>query len=284
MGDYNRDCRFAVFCRCCYYDLRGQQRPRCPECGTAFAFDDPRSFLGERPGNFARMFSRLRRRGRVLLVTLSVLLLISYGVAGFTLPSLRYPVHPAVLAAANLKAIITTWMIQQYQRPQQTVFHVDAARQDMSPSLSPWSEGRAARWKALITQLLTIAPYFIVPTMAYILVVAIFVGRRGRQGVFVLLAGLSLVVYCSVYPRDVAAWLCPGSHAFLDDYVYLPGIDFTPANAKRGRTIVAYDIHTFRRPGRRIIGFADGHVTSLWDDRAKPLFQAQGIPYPDVAN
>ena len=271
-----------MFCRCCYYDLRGQHTPRCPECGTAFAFDDPRSFLSEKPGSLARILLCLRRGRRVLVAGLSILLLVTYGVAGFTLPSLGYSVHPTVLAAANLKATITTWMIQQYERPQQMVFDVNAARQDMAPNFSPWSEGRAAQRRELVSRLLTVAPYFVVPAMIYLLAVGILVGRQARRGILALVVALSFLLYCSVYPRDVAAWLCPGTHAFLDDYVYLLGVDFTDGNSARGRTIVAYDAHTFRRRGRRIIGFADGHVTSLSDESAKALFQAQGVPYPDL--
>lgn len=270
-----------MFCRCCHYDLRGQQTPRCPECGTPFAFDDPTSFLGKKPGTLGRIGLWLRHRRRLLLVVLSILLLLSYRVAAFTLPSLAHSVHPTVLATVNLKIIITTWMIQQHGHPEQMAFDVDAAKEDMVPSLSPWTEGHAAGWRVLITQLLTVAPYFVVPTMAYLLVVAILVGRRARRGVFLLVGGLCFVVCCSAYPREVGAWLCPGSHAFLDDYVYLPGVDLTPANSDRGQTIVAYDVHTFRTGGRRIIGFAGGHVASLSDERAKALFQAQGVPYPE---
>ena len=167
-----------------------------------------------------------------------------------------------------------------YNNCPQVEFDVDAVRRSMSPSFSPWSEGRAAYCKKLMTRLLTFGPYFVIPTIVYVLAVAILIGRRARWGAFILTVTLSLVLCCSVYPHRLAGWLFPGSHAFLDDYVYLPGAYTTEANSAPGETIVAYDVNSFRGTDRRIIGFADGHVMSFSDERAKPIFQAQGIPYP----
>ena len=269
-----------MFCRRCYYDLRGQRDPRCPECGTAFAFDDPSSFLGEKPRMLGRILARLRRRRRVLLGALTFLLLISYGFGYSSLRSHSHAVHPRVLATVNLKGILTTWAIQRYDHPEQAGFDVDAARRDMRPSLSPWSEGRAAHWRALMTRFLTFAAHFVVPTIVYVLAVAILIGGRVRRGAFALGATLSLVLWCSIYPHELARRLLPGSHAFLDDYVYLPGAYASRANSAPGQTIVAYDVNSFRGAGPRIIGFADGHVMSFWGERAKPIFEVQGIPHP----
>ncbi len=270
-----------MFCRFCYYDLRGQQMPRCPECGTGFAFDDPGSVLRKTPGGLRRMLFWLRRRRRVLVVAMTILLLCSYAVASSQVRSLPKSAHTIRYAAVNLKGIMTTWLIQKYEHPQQTGFDIDAAKQDMRPSFSPWSEGGAAHRRALLIYLLVHAPLFVVPTVAYLLVVAALVGRRTRRGVVVLVVALAFVLLGSLYRHRTVGRLCPGSYLFLNDSVCLSGVDLTKANPQRGRTIAAYDAQSFRRSGRRGIAFADGHVEWLSDDRAKPLFQAQGVPYPD---
>ncbi len=272
-----------MFCCFCYHDLRGQQVPRCPECGTAFAFGDPSSFLRKYPGRFARMLFWLRRRRRVLLATLTILLLVHYAVGGSQMqrfPQSLYPFSQRYLASTNLKGILTIWMIQANDDPQQTKFDIDAARQVMGRRISPWSEVQVAKLK----RLMIFAPFFVVPTMAYLVVVVFLVGNRRRRQSFVLLAILASVLFClgygcSMHIREMAMW-CRGSYAFLDDYVYLSWVDYTCPLSKAKRTIVAYDVHSFRRAGRQLIGFADGHVEWLSDNRAKLLFQAQGVPYP----
>ncbi|MBU0716861.1 MAG: hypothetical protein KJ749_01325 [Planctomycetes bacterium] len=269
-----------MYCRHCYYDLRGQLTPRCPECGTGFAFDDPSTFLPKSPGILGRGLLALRRRRRwAILALLTLLLLASYRIA-LILPSSSHWVHPTVVSTANLKNILTIWLVQQYKDPQQTEFDVDAARQLLRPSLSPWFEWRVTWWRESITRYLKLAPRFIVLTMLYLLVVMIFVGKRMRRGAIGLILALFVVLLCSIQPAETASWLCPESHALLDDYHYLPGIDITLSGEKAHKTIVAYDIQSFRRPGRRIIGLADGFVLSMWDDRARPLFEAQGLEYP----
>ncbi len=61
----------------------------------------------------------------------------------------------------------------------------------MRPSFSPWSEGGAAHRRAWVGYLLVHAPLFVVPAMAYVLVVAVLIRRRARRGVVVLLVALS---------------------------------------------------------------------------------------------
>ncbi len=270
-----------MFCRFCYYDLHGQEMPRCPECGTAFAFDDPDSFLRKTPGSLGRTLFWLRRRRLILIIAMTVLLLWSYAAAHSHLPSLANATHPIHLARTNLKRVMTARLIQRYKHPQQTVFDLNSAKKYMQPSFSPWSEAGAAHTKALITDLLVRSPFFIVPTMAYLLAVSLLAGRRVRRGVLILLVALSLVLFGSSLPRKTADLLCGGTYEFLNDIVFLPGIDLASSNPQRGKTIAAYDAQSFCRTGGWGIAFADGHVQWYWDDRAKPLFQAQGVPYPE---
>lgn len=270
-----------MFCRQCHYDLRGQLAARCPECGTAFVFADPDTFLPRKPGHLTRILRSFRRRRNLLAVVLTAVLLASWVVAGLNLQSIRYAVHPGVLSTVNLKTILIEWQIQQNDHPGQTAFDLQAARQTMRPTLSPWSEGDSAQYRALTTYALTCAPYFAIPAVLYGITMAILFGGRPRRMALASVAVLCCVSVCSAYPGDVSVFLWPGSHAFLNDYVYISGVDFSRANTRRGKTVAAYDIQSFRRIGRRLIGFADGHVASLSNERAEPLFQAQGIRYPE---
>lgn len=280
----NRAWGLPMFCRFCYYDLHGQQIPRCPECGTAFAFDDPDSFLRKTPGSLGRMLFWFRKRRRVLAIALTILLLCSYAVASSHLPSFPRSVKIGQYASMHLKCVMTTWFIQKNDRPQQKTFDVDDAKNDMSPSFSAWSETDAAHRKRWTTYLLVHAPMFVAPTVAYLLVVAALVGRPARREAVVLIVALSSVLFGSLSPSKTAGRLCPGSYAFLNDIVFLPDVDLGRTNPQRSRTIAAYDVQSFRRLGRRCIAFASGAVQWLPDDRARPLFQAQGIPYPEPSD
>lgn len=275
-----------MFCRFCYYDLHGQEMPRCPECGTAFAFDDPDSFLQKSPGTLGRirMLLWLRRRRKAFVVALTILLLGGCAVAGSRLPSGQFSRATGGHARTNLMGIMTEWFIQKNDRPQETTFDIDAAKIAMQPGFSPWTESDASHRRALVTYLFIHAPFFVITSLVYLLLVATAVGRRARWGIVVLVAALSFVLFGSLSPFQTADRLCPGSYAFLNDIVFLPDVDLGRTNAQRSRTIAAYDVQSFRRPGRRCIAFASGAVQWLRDDRARPLFQAQGLAYPEQSD
>ncbi len=272
-----------MFCNRCYYDLRGQAVERCPECGTTFDFDDSGSHLANRPGPFGRVLLRLQRRRRALLIVLTVLLMISYAVASHYVPRFANHTHPVVLSRQNLKAALTAWTIQQYDDPEQLVFDVTAAEEDIQPSLSPWSEADAAWRRALVTYILTHGYLFAIPALVFLAALAVLVRGRTRRAALALMVASAFMVVGAIYPRETAARVCPGTYAFLDDYVYLRGVVMTSANPTRGRTIAAYDKKSFRRVGRGVIGFAAGNVVTLLEERARPLFEAQGLPYPQTS-
>ena len=73
----------------------------------------------------------------------------------------------------------------------------------------------------------------------------------------------------------VVRTLMPGSQAFLDDYVYLADVDLM-AGVQRGNTIAAYERKLWPVSGRRVVGFADGHVDRMWDEQLIELLKSQG--------
>ncbi len=71
------------------------------------------------------------------------------------------------------------------------------------------------------------------------------------------------------------------NYAYLDDYVYIDGVQFTPlAKVNRSTTIIAYEKIIYRGDGRRYIAFSDGHTNLLGENRARSLFEEQGLKYP----
>ncbi len=277
-----------MYCSRCHYDLRLLDTGRCPECGSAFDDDDPSSYVLRRPGPAARAMLWFRwRRRQVLLVALTALLLMSYVVAGDFMRQGRMNGFYAESTRENLKQVLAAWRIQQAADPEQLAFDAGAAREILRPSLSQWSEAQAEWERASLTYALARGYVLVIPTLVYLLAVAALFGGRLRRGALILIVVPAALAVGSAYPDDVAAWIYPGTYAFLDDYVYMDGVVLTSANANRGRTIAAYDKPVFRQTEPFqwcVIGFADGHVLSypITADWPRSLFEAQGIPYPDT--
>jgi hypothetical protein len=90
---------------------------------------------------------------------------------------------------------------------------------------------------------------------------------------------LLLICLPSLAPRQFSTFVVPGTHAFLDDYVYLQDVDLR--NAK-GR-IATYDWRGPPQGWPNVVAFDDGRVEILVDENhARPLFEHQGIPYPKL--
>lgn len=272
-----------MFCRGCHYDIRGSEIPRCPECGRDFVPADETTFLAELPT--LRSISRTAwaairswaMRNRVWIV-LCVALPWILAILNF-IPS--QPTHgpsPRILSYIHLKAVMTTWLIGRNDRPAWTAFDKQAARREMRGSLSGWTELDMARSRSRLAYRLRALSPAAFATAIVAGSIAILWRRRVRR-ISIALAILALLMLMPSYNADVVSrMLYPGTHAFLDDYVYVTDVDFDSPN--KGTIIAAYDWRTFKGQQRRIIGFADGHVEATDHEQARPLFEAQGIPYP----
>jgi hypothetical protein len=82
----------------------------------------------------------------------------------------------------------------------------------------------------------------------------------------------------SAFGDSITETVFPGSHSFLDDYVYLPGIK-AREELYAGEAVAAYA----RRAsgGTRLIAFSYGGTRELAETETKKLFESQGIPYPE---
>lgn len=179
-----------------------------------------------------------------------------------------------------MKRIMTAWLLQLNANPTVPEFDPQAAAIWLKHLYSPYSEPRLATAQAVCRYLLQWAPLFILPTLAYMMLVAFLVGRSARRKLGIAAGLLLFFLLLCFFPNKTTNRLFPGSNAFMRDVVFIPGVDVTQANPNRGNTITLYCVHD-SLPDRRLgIAFGDGHVQWTFFERAKPLFEAQGIPFP----
>ena len=272
----------GMYCRGCFYDLRGQETPRCPECGRAFDPGDPHSFL-EYPGRFHGVWIKLKeyRGPAAALLTGAWLLCMVLGALG--LEAVRRN-GPSARNVTYLKMITIQRIIWQHDDPENRDFDRKAAVRDLPALPSPYTEQTKIVWGGRLAEAIRVGGNCAIPTAVYAVLMIPLVSRRRRWAALGVLALCLTLFYASLSAAGIVGFLFPAGHAYLDDYVYINGVDMTSANSKRGTTIAAYDLRSFKGDQQRIIGFADGHAETLGDDRAKPLFEAQGLEYPKRAN
>lgn len=274
-----------MYCRACYYDLRGQETPRCPECGRAFDPGNPSSFL-DRPGRFYRLWVGLKRYRipAITILTSAWLLCMVLGP-----PRIHARVHHAYNVGShrsrlNLTMVMVQWMNWQQDDPDKRNFDRQAATRDLLARWSPWTEQSKFQRRVRVGRAIEGIGDFAVLTAVYALLVIPLARRRRRWLVIGGLAVCITLFYASFNAGEIAYALWPNSHAYLDDYVYINDIDLAPWNGEPSTTIAAYDWRSFEGDQRRIIAFADGHVEELGDDCARPLFEANGLEYPAQAD
>ena len=266
-----------MFCKSCQYDLRGLTNPCCPECGRTFDFLDASTFDSAIPGRLGLSYQWMVGRRLRIVVGLGIGVLAVCWFSGDDLPMRSRRIGPSVVSAVNLRLILTTWAIQQNDDHAPTGFDRKRARQDIRPSYSAISEYSMGRVKAHWVEWSRTGFVFLhlVPLAIWLVAIAAFwrgsVRRIGLVGLILIIvilgdAGLGNALLNAALP---------GRFKFLDDYVYLSGTDFMSLTPQRKPTIAAYE----RVPSgaRRIVGFADGHAESMWDDKFLPLLAAQGL-------
>lgn len=272
-----------MYCRRCNYNLSGQKDPRCSECGSEFAFDDPATYRDRPMGRPARIMAWLRQHRRIPILILTLALLVGYGFAYSKLPKLSYAMSPHGIAGRNMKLITVQWHIQIATNPNESEFDRDAAVRELQHLYSPFTEARTMNAKAMGEYLLRNAPILVIPTILYLLLLSTLVEKPTRRRAYIFIAILLLLLIPCIQPSATLNWLFPGTNAFMDDIAFIPGVDITPANPNRNDTITMYCIHPSKKPYPRLgIAFGDGHVQ--WEplDRARELFAAQGIPFPKL--
>jgi hypothetical protein len=195
------------------------------------------------------------------------------------LPSLA-PLGCGGLRTPNLKMVMTEWLIQQVDHPAQKRFDKLAARGDMRPSFSHWTEGAALWDKKRCATLMRALPAFGVPTALYAALIATLWRGRVRKIALAFVGVCLLTVIPPAYHAEISELFYPGTHNFLNDYVYLDGVNFGAPASERATIIAAYDWRTFTGEGQRLVAFADAHVEFLDPEKVRFLFEAQAVPIP----
>jgi hypothetical protein len=182
------------------------------------------------------------------------------------------------LSQILLTSIMTTWLDQQRasERSSTLAFDKQAASKTLWRGVSPWTDQALRQRRGQVQDFLMagqiLAALFVLP----LAVVALLWGGRVRRVACVVLILFIFVAAPSLAARQISALFVPGTHAYLDDYVYLSNVDLLHPTGK----IAAYDLPSSQQGRWHVMAFDDGHVEILGYDRARPLFEQQGIPYP----
>lgn len=270
-----------MYCRQCHYDLRALTTNRCPECGIRFDPSDSSSFYSELPTVRGRILGILEsgpswRVWIVVFVCLNCLIV-------FLLPAMEVPRggrpdrRELPTSQRNLTAIMAVWMRQQNESPlQQVTFDKQAAPPNLRPSLSAWTESNSVSRRLGVQRSIEA---FVLPAIPFAIIFGtISLLWRGRVRKVAGALAILFVLAClsSSASGFLSRLIVPGTQVFLDDYVFVEGVDLRHATGK----IAAYD---WRGPaqGWHLIAFDDGRVEIMDLNKARVLFDQQGLTFSE---
>lgn len=267
-----------MYCKKCFYDLRGQQIERCPECGSSYDSSNPETYFASKPGWIKLQLLRIQHRRVAISIALTIVLLISWYIPGrYILRNQKY-FHPSRISSVNLKIILTTWLIQQHEHPEKQQFDIQSARKDMRPFFSARTETKQAARKFFWRYLLVNNIDFTIPLLIYTFLLLILYKMTVYRFIVLVLLFVT-VCLAEHYSSQITNTLWPGSYKFLGDYVYLPELDWKSSKPNKGNTIAAFGREKLKTGGRRVVGYMDGHVNHLFDEQFIPLLQRQGYDF-----
>ena len=272
----------GMYCKKCNYDLRGQESPRCPECGTDFDPADSKTFHNHsgRLHRAGRLFQKLRIPCAILLTCVWVMCM-------FIGPPRFYARrnHGGMprTTAQNLKMITIQRVVWQLEDPTIRNFDRAMALRDLHPMPSPYTEPWKNALRPRLKWVERAMPGYAAITAIYsFLMIPLLKRRRRWVAVGVSLLSIALIAASGqlvVLSKNLAL----GSYAYLDDYVFIDGIQFALGEGGDNTTVAGYDIRSFEGDQKRIVVFANAQVGAIPDERARSLFESQGLEYPTNA-
>jgi hypothetical protein len=261
-----------VFCRSCYYDLRGQNEPRCPECSRAFQFDVPESWLAEIP----TIAGGVVLFAWTLILTLVRLILIFLMIASyFAIPDLegctRYPTMG--ITAENLRVILEEWKRQCGDNKIDCEFNKESAGANLGRRISPARDVDDLRNQRLLQRHLeTGAAKLVGPCFFAFLLVATFRGSLRKGMLWLTGSGLCLSVLGCALSTPIASLRYQGSHAFLDDYRFLVPPFATLKTDGYEYVVVAVEEGSIWQ-GKKYVGLVGGEIFPISESQAEELFR-----------
>ncbi len=269
-----------MFCRSCHYDLRGQTDPRCPECGRAFDFVDPASYLGALPTRAGRALT-LVRRSTPFLLTAVTLGLVGYHALASSKPSMPHCGVNTIglIGETNLRYIVVAMLNLRHKHPEETRISIERLKQEATRSLSPREEHetlqRRYRWRYQTSRPVR---NLLWPLLGYAVLMSLAIRKRRSRlsGVFAASAVLLVIAMGALHvPGSLGRIFWPDTLRYIDDFVVLDGIDSrTPAD-QSGAAVMAYDKKAYAS-GKRPVGFMDGRIRWLADGELRAALAAQG--------
>ncbi len=278
-----------MFCVQCYYDLSGQETPRCPECGREFDFDDPASYLSESGSRLTNFRIWVHQHPREALATAFYAFFVYSFFAYLLLPDFT----PSSMSGrstcgsfttwrlANTRTVMHCWLTFHAEHPPDAIFTHADAKLMVPPGFSPVTESLTIKTAAILSYSANHAWVFAVPVLCLLVPGLWLVDKSQKRQVRTFIVAIVLFLILCHFWGGIRDSLFRKSLAYVDDITFVTGVDLSRSNPNLRTTIALFDGHRSTQLGRICVAFADGHVEAMPEKKARPLFEAQGIPFPE---
>lgn len=250
-----------MYCRHCYYDLRGQVDSRCPECGARFDPQDASTYLLRVPTRIQAFFRVNVVKTIVKLIVIAVLygLLIVLFLPGRG-SSRCGPLTGRQLSRGMLNSIILAHVLNGDASAEDGTLTMEAIRPDLarwwySRSLEP-QYVRANRWSRRSLDILTWSVLAIGPALAMIALT-----RRWARAISIAMASICvlLVLFSLATAYIVGGFRRSLSYDFVDDYVLVSNVDWRQPLSGEWNGLIAFEKKPWPR-SVRVIATSPGTI------------------------
>lgn len=265
-----------MFCRECHYDLRGQEEPRCPECGSHFDPRDGATYLRRPPTHLQSLLQIKWIRTCSLLLGVAVLYvtLVFLFVPGMYCSQCGSP-SPRMLSSMSLRSIVTAQAIQSNDAANNRVLSLAELKPHLTPKwYSRSMEPRyvsANRWNRRLGDLIRWPVFSIGPALALIVL-----ARRWLRKLAIAMACLcalaTLLLFLSI--GYVGRGTRTLSYAYLNDYVLVPGIEWYIRSRSSPNPMVAFEKQPWPG-GRRLIARGSSQIDCVRENEFQRLLMNQ---------
>jgi len=208
--------------------------------------------------------------------------IVAYYLVPALLPRLNSCSGPSygLLAGSNLKSIALGWIVQRHHNPSLANFDHEQVKPFVGRALSPWMELTAIKLRYTWSSRALSAARTLTPFLIFTLLLTMLCrGRWRRMGKAALFSTLGFMCVCLVMGPATKV-VFPTSHAYLEDYVYVKGLNWDIPTSEQGTTVIAYAKQPWHK--RRPVAFMDGHIAVLKADEFEALATDQGIDLADA--
>lgn len=267
-----------MYCRNCEYNLRGQTESRCPECGEAFDPADSSTYWAVIPGWFERR--NLPKHAAPAIITI---FFVGLWMAGFLLwtgrPLVRGWHGPyAMVDGQNFRYVLATWRQTAIEKANRAapLSPIDL-REEFERRLSPAQQRDEvwARYNFVETVTFPVRATIVIAFVYTVLLTLVSKGRLRKRAACGILATTALFVP-TLFPNSMAKLFWPGDLKYLNDYGYVPTVNWTPAPGEKPR-VVAYTGGNGRPLAGFLVGLNDGSIQRVDPEGLERLAESEGF-------